>query len=142
MKVVVDTFALLDTLKAQRQPYQEFKEWVKEIYRQYDRAKVGIDPNSAEYQNLLALKELRNSVVHYNPSFIEYISWPARLEQALHRTKVEVLNAGWVANFSRVEVADWAHDSTKAAVQLFCRLSGAEDPFTATLAQNGVPPWE
>lgn len=136
------TVELIDSLKSQVPPYNDFKEWVKEIYKRYDRNDVGIDPLSDEYQNLLALKELRNSIIHYNPSFIEYANWPARLEQALHRSKLDVLNAGWVTNFSRPEIADWAHDSTKAVVKLFARLSGAEDPFEVTLERNGVPPWE
>lgn len=131
-----------DDLKAQKPPFKEFKEWVKEVYKRFDRVGVGIDSNSDEYQNLLALKELRNSVIHYNPSFIENIYWPSRLEQALHCTKVQVLNAGWVTNFSRVEVADWAHDTVKRAVQLFCSKSGTEDPFTISLESDGMPPWE
>lgn len=133
---------LLDALKDQSGRYREFKAWVKEVYRLYDRAGVGIDVNGVEYQNLLAVKELRNTVVHYNPHFIEVASWPARLEQALAQTKVKVLNAGWVTNFSRAEISDWAHDSVKASVQLFSHLSGAEDPFTVVLETNGMPPWE
>lgn len=129
----------ISTLKSQQPPC--FKEWVKEIYRLYDPKGVGFDPNCDEYQNLIALKELRNSVVHYNPTFIQYASWPARLEQALHRTKLEVLNAGWATNFRQVEVADWAHAIVKGAVELFCNISGAENPFTTTDA-DGTLNWE
>jgi hypothetical protein len=131
----------INTLKAQQRPYREFKEWVKEVYRLYDTKGVGLDPECDEYHNLLALKELRNSIIHYNPEFIEYAMWPARLEQALHRSKLDVMNAGWVTNFRRVEVADWAHDTIRAAVELFCRMSGAENPFTTTSA-NGMLNWE
>lgn len=132
----------LDSLKNQSAPYNCFKTWIKEIYRIYDQRDEGIDTNSPEYQNILALKELRNSVVHYNPMFIEVASWPARLEQVLHRTKIDVLNAGWVTNFSNLTVANWAHDSTKAAVQLFSRISDAQDPFTVVLERDGMYPWE
>ena len=134
--------ALLANLKSQTPPYNEFKAWVKEIYKIFDQKEVGIDTNADVYHNLLALKELRNTVVHYNPAFIEHISWPARLEQALHLTKLEVINSGWVAQFSRPEVADWAYKSTKDAVEHFAQLSGAENPFTVTLERNGLPPWE
>lgn len=132
----------LDALKNQSSPYQEFKVWVKEVYRLYDRTGRGIDTSGPEYQDLLALKELRNSVVHYNPLFIEVAFWPARLEQALHRTKIDVLNAGWVTNFSNNAVADWARETIKANVQLFCRLSGARDPFLVVLERDGMIPWE
>lgn len=132
----------LDALKNQSGDYKVFKTWVKEVYRAYDQTGCGIDVNGAEYHDLLALKELRNSVVHYNPLFIEVASWPARLEQVLRRTKIEALNAGWVMNFSNSTVADWAHDSTKACVQLFCRISGAQDPFQVVLERDGMPPWE
>jgi hypothetical protein len=139
---IQDELAKLDALKNQTVPFQDFKSWVREIYRLYDRAGLGLDVNSDEYQNLLALKELRNSVVHYNPMFIELASWPARLEQALHRTKIEVVNAGWVANFSNLTVADWAHDTIRGAVQKFCEVSGAQNPFMVILERDGMPPWE
>lgn len=131
----------ISDLKTQQRPYNDFKKWVKEIYRLYDSQGVGLDPNCDEYQNLLALKELRNSVVHYNPTFIQYASWPARLEQALHCTKLEVMNAGWATNFQQIEVTDWAHATVKGAIELFCIISGAENPFTTTDAE-GMLNWE
>jgi len=131
----------IDALKAQRAAYRDFKDWIKEIYRLFDPKGVGIDTNSPEFQNLLALKELRNSAIHYNPAFIEHIYWPARLEHALQRTKLEVLNAGWVTNFARTEIVDWARETVKGAIESFCRLSGAENPFTTT-AHNGALRWE
>lgn len=136
-----DHIERIAVLKSQQRPYENFKAWVKEIYRLYDPKGVGVDPNCDEYQNLLALKELRNSLVHYNPTFIEYASWPARLEQALRLTKLEVMNAGWVTNFLRVEVADWAHATVKGAVELFCSISGTENPFTTSSA-DGMLNWE
>jgi hypothetical protein len=136
------TLQHLDTLKAQGRQFGEFKDWVKEIYKIFDTAGKGLDTTSDEYHNLLALKELRNSIIHYNPSFVEHIDWPMRLEQALHKAKVEIMNAGWVTNFSQVAVGVWAHDSVKAAVQLFSRLSNAEDPFAVSLERDGIPPWE
>ena len=133
--------ATIDDLKAQRTPYQDFKDWTKEIYRLFDPKSVGIDTDSPEFQNLLALKELRNSAIHYNPAFIEHVFWPARLQNALQRSKLEVLNASWVTNFSRIEVVDWARETVKGAIESFCRLSGAENPFTTT-AHDGKLRWE
>jgi hypothetical protein len=130
---------LLEQLKMQEKPYRDFGNWVKEIYRIYSRSGSEFDTNSAEYQNLLALRELRNSVAHYNPAFVSHMLWPARLEQALHRSKLEVVNSGWTTNFGRIEIATWGHDTVKAAVLEFCRVSGAANPF------EGYPPianWE
>jgi len=126
----------IDALKMQEKPFGDFKDWVKEIYRLYDPKGIGLDPNCEQYQNLIALKELRNSVIHYNAAFIEHAVWPARLEQALHRSKIQVMNAGWVTNFLRVEVADWAHATVRAAVELFSQITGAENPFTITDAEG------
>jgi hypothetical protein len=134
------TVAFVATIDALKTQHQDFKDWIKEIYRLFDRKGVGIDPNSPEFQNLLALKELRNSAIHYNPAFIEHIFFPARLEHALQRTKLEVLNAGWVTNFARAEVVDWARETVKGAIESFCRLSGAENPFTTTA--HGALRWE
>jgi hypothetical protein len=131
----------INALKAQQRSYQGFKEWVKAVFRLYDPKGIGVDTACEEYQNLLALKELRNSIVHYNPEFIEYSVWPARLEQALHHSKLEVMNAGWVTNFRQLAVADWAHDTVRAAVELFCGMTGAENPFTTTSA-DGTFNWE
>lgn len=131
----------IDALKMQQKPYSDFKDWIKEIFRLYDPKGAGLDPNCEEYKNLIALKALRNSVIHYNPTFIEYAVWPARLEQALLHSKVEVMNAGWVTNFLRAEVADWAHATIRAAVVLFSQITGAENPFTSTDA-GGMLNWE
>lgn len=124
-----------------KSPDNDFKAWVKAVYRLYDPKGVGFDTNGDEYQNLVALKELRNSIVHYNPTFIQHALWPVKLEQALHRTKLEVLNAGWATNFQQVEVADWVHATVKGAVELFCNISGGENPFTTTEA-DGILNWE
>ena len=118
-----------------------FKDWVKDLFCLYDSMNVGINTTCDEYHNLIALKELRNSIVHYTPSFIDAAIWPARLEQALHKNKLEVMNSGWVTYFSRVEVANWAHDSVRGAIELFCSISGAENPFTTTEA-DGILNWE
>jgi len=131
----------INALKAQQKPYRSFKEWVKGVYRLFDSKDVGLDTTCDEYQNLLALKELRNSIVHYNPAFIEYALWPANLERALQCSKIEVRNADWVSSFMRVEIADWAHETIRAAIELFCGISGVENPFTTTQA-DGMLNWE
>ena len=136
-----DLLVKLESLKVQRQPYNDFKFWITEVFRIYDRNAVGLDSSSQEFQNLIALKDLRNAVIHYNPWLIEHTHWPARLRHALQQTKVEVWNASWVTNFSRPEVADWARETVKTAIQSFCEVSGAENPFTTTVF-DGVHQWK
>lgn len=135
-----EQLANIDCLRDGRSPYQDFKDWIKEIFRLCDRSAAGIDTNSSAYQDIIALKDLRNAVAHYNPMFIEHIKWPARLEQILQRAKPEVLNAGWVTNLSSVEVADWAFETIKTVIVLFCEKSGAQCPFTSEY-EGGLFRW-
>lgn len=114
---------------------------MKAVFLYFDRTGQGIDATSPLYRNLLALKELRNAVVHYNPAFIEHVDWPSSLQQALQCSKIDVHNGGWVATFSQVEVADWAHRTVKDAVQLFAMISGYRDPFLVPLEFPGIEPW-
>jgi len=102
----------------------------------YDRTNGGIETKSVVYQNIIALKELRNAVAHYNPVFLAQTQWPANLIRVLHGAMPEIKNAGWVTNLSCVEVADWAHDTIKDAIVLFCEKSGALCPFTSEYGEG------
>ena len=117
-------------LKAQNHPYGDFKSWIEEIFLIFDVKRVEVDFGGELFQNLTALKELRNSAAHYNPDFIKHIHWPKRLRQVLNKSKIEVVNGGWVDNFSRPVVADWAYETIKSVIVTFCDISGWEDPFT------------
>ena len=75
------------------------------------------------------LRELRHVVANYRPMLVSHSKGPRRLEQALHRAKPEIVNAGWVTNVSSPAVADWAHDTVKSIIMLFCSKSGAIGPF-------------
>jgi len=110
--------------------YRTFRSRVKAIFEIYN--KEGIDTNGETYQNFIALVELRNSAAHYNPIFVEHVEWPHRLEKALQQSKIEVMNTGWVSNFSNPAVAIWAYETTKSMVQLFCSVSGAINPFNCS----------
>lgn len=119
----------IEEIKSRKGDYRKFKNRIKEIFKLYDRNNIGADTNSIEYLNLIALLELRNSAVHYNPYFIEHVRWPDGLEKVLKASKIEVMNSGWVSNFSTPAVAMWAYETTRSVVQLFCGLSGDIDPF-------------
>ncbi len=122
--------AKLDALRDRTSLYRDFKPWLQEVYRFFDRGGEGFDLNSEEYRNVIALQELRNTILHYNPAFIEHVHWPVNLQEAVRRSKIEILNAGWVTNLSSPPVAKWAHDSVRTALELFAGLSGVEDVFS------------
>ncbi len=140
--------ALLLDLKEQRElklesnPAQpeyvklDFKKWIKAVY--FFGKCAAMDTSSSVYSNLIALRDLRNAVVHYNPSFIEHTSWPLRLQHALRCSKVDVMNGNWVTTFTQVEVADWAQRTVKEAVEAFADVFGRKSPFDV---EDGLP-WE
>ena len=122
----------VDKIKAGSGDYKTFGNRVKEIFKLYDKNNKGIDTNGFEYQNLIALVELRNSVVHYNPLFIEHVKWPSKLEKVLQRSKIDVMNSGWVSNLSTCAIAKWAYETSKSLIILFCNLSGGINPFNCS----------
>lgn len=131
----------IDLLRESRSPYNDFKTWLREVFRIYDRNGVGIDTNSDEYQSAIALRELRNAVAHYSPALIEHTKWPKRIEPSLQRAKPQIINSDWVANFSSLEIADWAHETIQNLIVLFCQKSGAQCPFTST-NEGGRVRWQ
>jgi hypothetical protein len=118
-------------LKKQSDQYADFKTWIREVFITFNRTGVEIDYGGEFFQNVIALKELRNSVAHYNPDFVSHAEWPKRLQQVFSKSKIDVLNSGWTTNFSRPEVADWAYDITKGTISEFCNTSGCQNPFQA-----------
>ena len=120
----------LDALRDRADPWRDFKPWVREVFRTYDRNGNGFDTSSSEYQNMIALRALRNTILHYNPTFIEHTAWPLPLQEAVRRSKLEVFNGNWVTNLSSPRIAEWAHDVVRGSLQLFANISGAEDVFT------------
>lgn len=126
-------------LKSQQPPYNEFKSWLKKIFSIFN---TDLDTGGELFQNVIALKELRNSAAHYNPYFINHTHWPKRLEQVLNKSKVEVINSGWVSNLSNTIIADWAYETIKEAINEFCKISGWENPFQACYPAGweSVPP--
>jgi hypothetical protein len=116
-------------LKNQEKPYKDFKCWIKEIYKAFDKSNKGIDINSALYHDLIALRELRNVLVHYNPQFIEHSKWPYRIQEALNRANISIVNSNWPVTLSQPKVADWAHQTIKEAILLLVEQSGLLNPF-------------
>lgn len=126
----------LELLKNTNADFSDFKTWLREIFERYNRAQLDIDFGGELFQNVIALKELRNSAAHYNPRFISHIEWPKRLHQVLNKSRIDVLNSGWETNLSTPIIADWAYGVTKDTIETFCRASGNQNPFK--MATHGV----
>ena len=65
---------LLPTIKAlmrMNKPFETFKKKIKGTYKAYDKKQKGIDTNSEVYQNIIALYDLRNSIIHFCPEMVE-----------------------------------------------------------------------
>lgn len=122
----------INDIKAGLGTYKTFSARLKEIFKLYDKKSKGIDTNGLHYQNFVALVELRNSAAHYNPLFIDHVEWPTKLEKVLQRSKIDVMNSGWVSNLSNPEVAKWAYETTKSIIILFCESSGCINPFNCS----------
>jgi len=126
----LEMLGTIEDLRKMNKPFETFKKKVKGIYKVYDKKQKGIDTNSLVYQNIIALYELRNSIIHYSPEMVEDTKWPKRVEQAFFKSKPKSqLRSVWTYTFSCINVSSWAHDTVKDAVQEFVEISGADDPF-------------
>jgi len=109
---------------------KEIKDKIKLFYKGYDSEDVGIDTNGSTYQNLIALFRLRNEIIHYSPDMTAGNKWPIRTKEAFFKSNPKIKeNTTWTTTFGAVSVAKWAHDTTIAAIRLFAKISGSQDPF-------------
>ena len=107
-----------------------FNEKIKAIFIAYDKKQKGIDTNGYIYQDLIALINLRNNIVHYNPDWENIYHYPKDLEHILNRTKIKLENAGWTTNFSNIQIGHWAKMTVKNILVEFSNITGAHNPFT------------
>jgi hypothetical protein len=107
-----------------------FLQKIKEIFKLYDKDNKGIDPNGNIYQDLNALINLRNQIVHYNPNFEWIHKYPQELEILQNRIKIKLENAGWTTNYSNIEIGYWAKQTVKNTFIEFSKISGGDNPFT------------
>lgn len=114
----------ISSLLYQNAPFNNFKNWVKETFRILDSSQNGIDTNSSVYQNLIALHNLRNMIVHYTPQNIDHNKWPIKLQDIIRRIEINPFNSGWESNLSTTFVADWAYGTTRDAITYFYQITG------------------
>jgi hypothetical protein len=134
-----DVLPTIDALRKMDNPFESFKKKVKGFYKVYDKDQKGIDTNSETYQAIIALNDLRNSLIHFCPEMIEHTQWPNRIQQAFSKSKPKSeQNTTWTAIFSCIKVGNWAHDTIREAIEMFVEISGARNPFD----QEGLLYWD
>ena len=106
-----------------------FKQKIAAIFKAYDPNSKGIDTNGDTFQDLVALINLRNRIVHYNPNWYSIYKYPKELEILQSRCRIILENTGWTTNYSCIEVGEWADQTIRNIIIEFSRISGAENPF-------------
>jgi len=107
-----------------------FHEKIRRVFLIYDRNQAGIDTNGDTYRDIVALGNLRNRIVHYNPDWENMYKYPKELQHILKRTKIDLLRSGLITNFSNIIVGQWAKSTVKSTLTEFSLITGAHNPFT------------
>lgn len=120
-----------EVLEALRQGNNmSFHEKIKQVFIIYDKEQKGIDTDGCIYHDLVALGNLRNRIVHYNPDWENIYQYPKDLEHIIIRTQINLENAGWITNFSNIKIGHWAKMTVKNTLIEFSKITGAYNPFT------------
>jgi len=123
-----DDRTLLESLR--RGSNLRFHEKIRRVFLIYDPKHEGIDTNGHKYLEIVALGNLRNRIVHYNPDWENMYKYPKELQHILKRTKIDLLRTGWITNFSNIIVGQWAKNTVKSTLTEFSLITGAHNPFT------------
>lgn len=109
----------INNIKNANGEYRDVSKKVKICARYLDRKNEGdIDENIL--QEYIALSEVRNAIIHYNPEFGSIFHYPPRLEAAFIRSKVKVVIGGdWVETFKTKVVLYWAKETIKNIIDCF-----------------------
>ena len=109
----------IDEIKNCRNEYRDLAKKIKICGNYLDRKKNGvIDENIL--QEYIALSEVRNAILHYNPEFGGLSNYPLKLQAAFNRSKVKAIKgADWVETFKTKPVLDWAKESVKNIINCF-----------------------
>jgi hypothetical protein len=109
----------IDEIKNCRNEYRDLARKIRVCAKYLDRKKIGvIDENIL--QEYIALSEVRNAVLHYNPEFGGLINYPMKLQAAFNRSKVKAIKgADWVETFKTQPALDWAKEAVKNIINCF-----------------------
>lgn len=109
----------INKIKAGQEDYKNLVKKIKICAAYLDRKKQGIIQENIilEY---VALSEVRNAIVHYNPVFGSIFHYPPRLEAAFNRSKSKaIIGADWAVTFETKIVLSWARKTAKNIIDCF-----------------------
>lgn len=109
----------LEPIKFSKGDFRDISKKVKVCAQYLDRRGQGkVDENIM--QEYIALSELRNAIIHYNPEFGSVFIYPQRLEASFNRSKVKAsLGGDWVETFKTKIVLDWSKETVKNIINCF-----------------------
>ncbi len=109
----------INKIKNSQNDYRDNIKKIKACAKYLDRKKQGIIKENI-IQEYLALSELRNAILHYNPEFGNIYNYPLRLKAAFSRAKVKPIKGGdWVITFQTKIVLTWAKETIKNIIDCF-----------------------
>jgi len=99
--------------------YRNLAKKIKACAKILDRKNQG-DIKENIIQEYIALSELRNAIIHYNPEFGSIFHYPPRLKAALSRSKAKPISGGdWVVTFETKATLNWAKETIKNIIDCF-----------------------
>jgi hypothetical protein len=109
----------INKIKNGEDVYRNLAKKIKACAKYLDRENQGnIKENII--QEYIALSELRNAIIHFNPEFGSIFHYPPRLKAALGRSKISpVEGADWVVTFETEGALDWAKETIKNIIDCF-----------------------
>lgn len=109
----------IDKIKNTQGDYRDVSKKVKVCAKYLDRKNHG-NINENILQEYIALSELRNAIIHYNPEFGSIFHYPPRLQAAFGRSKVKaVLSGDWIETFKTKVVLEWAKETIRNIIDCF-----------------------
>jgi len=109
----------IDKIKNAQDDYRDVSKKVRICANYLDRKNQG-NINENILQEYIALSELRNAIIHYNPEFGSIFHYPPRLQAAFGRSKVKAASGGdWIETFKTKVVLDWAKDTIRCIIDCF-----------------------
>lgn len=109
----------IDKIKNAQDDYRDVSKKVRICANYLDRKNQG-NINENILQEYIALSELRNAIIHYNPEFGSIFFYPPRLQAAFGRSKVKAVSGGdWIETFKTKVVLDWAKETIRNIIDCF-----------------------
>ena len=109
----------IDEIKNCRNEYRDLAKKIKICAEYLDRKKIGVI-NENILQEYIALNELRNAILHYNPEFGGLSKYPIKLQAAFNRSKIKAIRgADWVETFKTKPALKWANETIINIINCF-----------------------